>query len=186
MSWASLGLTLLHLCFYFTTTTPTKAQRHIKSQKYTQRQMWTLTHRHTHVHSIGCPCILTHNISISTCPLFRALCWTFRGLDMLDSLQGWEHSLLLSFLAWYMYQEPNRVPDSGECTAARRMEGGTVSIHPHGSWEPSCWFHRLCIYTKTYSCTHATPATLTTSSPFLSNYLTVTKEMGSKNFSASS
>ena len=147
--------------------------------------MWTLTHRHTHVHSIGCPCILTHNISISTCPLFRALCWTFRGLDMLDSLQGWEHSLLLSFLAWDMYQEPNRVPDSGECTAAHRMEDGTVSIHPHGSWEPSCWFHRLCIYTKTYSHTHATPATLTTFFPFLRDHLLVSKEMGYRDCFAS-
>lgn len=111
---------------------------------------------------IECPCIFSHNTSSSTCPLFKTLCWTFRGLDMLDSLQGWKLSLLLSFLAWDMYQEPNRVPDSGECTAAHRMEGGTVTILPHGSWEPSCWFHRLCIFIKTYLCTHDTPATLTT------------------------
>ena len=128
-----------------------------------QRQIWTLTHRHTCIfYVIECPWIFSHNTSSSTCPLFKTLCWTFRGLDMLDSLQGFRQSLLLSFLALDMYQEPNRVPDSGECTAARRMEGGTVTILPHGFWEPSCWFHRVCIYTKTYSYTHATPATLTT------------------------
>ena len=150
--------------------------------------MWTLTHRHTHVHSMS---LSVHVYSPTTPPVALVPCSklsvdAFRSLGMLNSLQGWEHTLLLLFLAWDMYQEPNRVPVSGECTAAHRMEDGTVSIHPHGSWEPSCWFHRLCIYTKTYSCTHATPATLTTSSPFLSNYLTVTKEMGSKNFFASS
>ena len=54
----------------------------------------------------------------------------FRGLHLLDSLQGREHSLLSLFPAWYRCQEPNRVPDSQECIAARGMEDGIVSSLP--------------------------------------------------------
>ena len=98
--------------------------------------MWILIHRHTHIHSLS---LSVHVYSPTTPPVALVPCSklsvdAFRSLDMLDSLQGWEHSLLLSFLAWDMYQEPNRVPDSGEWRVyCSSQDGGWNCEHPP-SW----------------------------------------------------